>query len=415
MPKEVIPPAAPAANPTPAAPAPATPAPSTPAPAPTPQAAAPSAPAGDAGDPFEDFDRKLTEQFDIKPEVKPPATPEAGKTPEPKPGEKPKPEVKPAAKPPEAGGPKQLREQYESTKAERDALAIKVADFEKRIADAESKGKDTTALAEKLAKAESRQAEMEAELRAARQEVSPEFKQKYDEPFNRAAEYAKRDIEQLVVIDEDEGTQRAATWEDFIGIYRLPKGKAIMEARRLFGPEQAQIAMGHLADLQRLDYQRNAALEQEKATWAERETSRVAAAAQEREATQQMWKKVNDDIKAKRPEWFGEDPEDEEGNKLLAEGYRLVDTAFSNREALTPQQRVTVDAQVRNRAAAFPRTVMRLRKANAEISELKAKLAEYEASAPGETRNPGGGAPAPKADNNSIDDMARDLREAVKE
>jgi hypothetical protein len=277
--------------------------------------------------------------------------------------------------------PKELRESYERTKAERDEAMARVAEYERKLAEAEARGKDTTVLAEKLAKAEEELRAAQSELRAARREFSPEFVEKYHKPFNEAAEFARSDIEQLVVMDDEAG-ERQATWDDFVALYRLPKGRALMEVRRLFGEEQAPLVISHLNELQRLERVRVAAERQERASWEQREREEAARLAQQREAVDAMWRRANEDLRAKRPEWFAPDPEDEEGNRLLEDGYKLVDVMFDRNAALTPQQRVLLHAQVRNRAAAFPRMARKAALLTRRVQELEAALAELRGSGP---------------------------------
>jgi len=311
---------------------------------------------------------------------------EPEKKPEPKPVEAPKGEVTPEPPKPVVPdpGPKQLRQQYEKTAAELKAKSEQVSALEKRIADAESKGKDSTALAERLATREKEYESLQAEVRALKQEASPEFKVKYDKPFNTAAAYAKRDVEQLLVANED-GTNRTATWNDFSRLYQLPKGKAIQEANQLFG-DTAPIVIQHLTELQRLDYQRAVALEEEKAGWKERETKTQAEQAQQREAFEAASTKVRQDYIEKHPEWYGEDPEDKEGNELLKEGFSMLE-----KKPKTLRESVMLYERNKLNAAAFPRMAARFERVKAELEEAKATIEELKKSGPGGSKNPGGG------------------------
>src|SRR5882724_5262024 len=103
-----------------------------------------------------------------------------------------------------------------------------------KIADAEARGKDVTVLTERLANLEKERDGLRGELRAAKQEVSDDFKEKWDKPFNQGAAYAKSVVEQMAITAED-GTQRAATWNDFIALYHMPLNKAAQSARQMFG------------------------------------------------------------------------------------------------------------------------------------------------------------------------------------
>lgn len=310
----------------------------------------------------------------------------------------------PAATP---SGPKALREQYEKTQGELKESRSRIAEMEKRIADAEARGKDSTVMAQRLADMEKEREQLKADLRAIRHEQDPEFKDKFDKPFNQAAEYAKREVEQLQVLDENGDPARNATWEDFAQLYSLPKGKAVAMAKTMFG-DQAGIVISHMTDLQRMAFQKESALQEERANFQKREQEQQAKQAQEREAVGKMWADVNKDIADRHPEWYQPDPEDQEGNDLLQEGYRLVDSAFGNRNAMTLQQRVLLDANIRHRAAAFTRAQHQLGRAKERIAELEARIAEMEGGEPGEVQNPGGEQPA-SGETNWKDDLRKSL------
>ncbi len=287
-----------------------------------------------------------------------------------------------AAPPPAPTGPKALREQYEATSTELKTTKARITEMERKLADAEARGRDTTALTQRLADMEKEKATLQGELRAFRAEKDPEFQAKWEKPFDQAAEYARKDIEGLTIYDENENPVRQATWDDFVDIYKMSKGKAITEAKAKFGPDAAGIVLSHISDLKRMDWQKNQALNEERANFSKREQEQTARQAMEREAVQKMWMDVNKDLAERHPEWYQPDPTDEEGNTLLADGYKLVDSALANRNAMTLQQKVILDAQVRNRAAAFTRSQHQLARARERIAELEAIVAGKKAGLP---------------------------------
>jgi hypothetical protein len=231
----------------PAAPAAAAQPKPTAAPAPTPSAAAPpSTPAETASDdPFE-------------PPKK--AAPAAA----PKPGEKPAAATTAPLDDIDKLAPKELRERVKALKLESQTATTAKSALEKKIAEYEAAGKDTTALTGRLTAVEKERDAALAELRAAKQEASPEFKEKFEKPFSTAAERARKQITELSVTNPDDGTTRAATWQDFAAIYQLPVGKAIEQANALFGTT-ANYVLQLREKLLDLDTARAAALEEEKA------------------------------------------------------------------------------------------------------------------------------------------------------
>lgn len=382
--------------------APAAPA-ATPSPAPAPTPSSPAPPS----DPWVAMDAKIesrTKPADATPPAEPDATPDdapedtpPAATPdpakadddkslldslddlkdEPKPEEK-KPEpkkedVKPADKL-ERQAPKELREALKKANTEVKAKADQVATLESKIKEYESRGQDTTALTERLAQREKELDTIRGELSLLKFEASDDWKKQYETPFNMAANMAQQDVTQLVVTDA-EGNQRQANWDDFVGLYNMPKGKAYERATEMFGPA-AQLVTQHLTELKRLDFMGQQAKEQERKGWADRVKSEQARAVQEREAVMAMWARVNDDL-GKRVKDYADTPDDTESADLRKEGYALFDA-----EPKTLQDRVVRDAHVRHRVAAF--SVLKLQ--NARLSEkvatLEKELAAFKDSKP---------------------------------
>lgn len=350
-----------------AAPAPA----AAPAVAPAPKpAAAPSTPTPASDDPFAELDSG--------------AKPKPKTAPEPKPGDKATPDDKTART--ATAGPKELRTELERTKTALKEAATAKASLEARILDAESKGKNTEALTKQLAERDKQIEELRGQTSANQFQTSKEYKDRFEKPFSRAAEFARMRVEKMNVTQPD-GTTRKATWEDFSKLYHMDGGAAEL-AQEMFGASAGSV-LSQMENLQRLDYERSQAMEDEKASWKERQERQVADSAKEREAAQTMWVKANQAIADEHPEWFQEevgDTADPEANALLKKGYELVDNIMQNRNTQTLQQRVFNDARLRHRAAAFTRLAYRLNKSSDKIAELEATIAEMKNSDPGDTR-----------------------------
>src|SRR5207253_11258826 len=95
--------------------------------------------------------------------------------------------------------PAELRTELERVKGELKPKTESLSSLESKIADYEKRGKDTEALVKRHADLERSIANKDAEIRALKHEASPEFKQKYDLPYNQRAEDAKQEIETLQV------------------------------------------------------------------------------------------------------------------------------------------------------------------------------------------------------------------------
>ena len=367
-------------NPTPAlAPAPAA------APAPTPAIPAPSPtpPSSGGDDPFEaEFTAAAKEAV-----AAPPASP--SKTPEPAPaapkaGEKPpaKPTTPPAAAKPPEGGPKELRAELERVRAERDNFKLQQAFLEKRISEAESKGKDTAAMAERAAKLEQTIAEREGELRMLKQEASPEFKDKYDKPFTEAAEYAREVVGQLTVTD-DSGTTRIATWDDFAALYTQPYSKAIDQATAMFG-NAAQVVINHLTELHRLDSVRHRALKSERENAAVRMKDEEGKRVQSQEATAAALAKLQEELPQKF-DAYRDPPEDKELSESRAKQFAIFDA-----QPKSPQQAMIKFAHIRQMVGAHKPLLIQNSRLKAEVARLQAELDGKTTKEPQSHRRPGG-------------------------
>jgi 23S rRNA pseudoU1915 N3-methylase RlmH len=366
-------------------------APVAPAAAPTAPAAAPASTPAKQASPFDELDTLTT------PEPKAPAAaPAAGEPP--KASEPPKPA---AAADPKAGdrqfqGPKELREYAKRLEGENQSLKTRITEVEKKIGENQDAGKNTQALTERLATLEKELKEREAKLYELDAEQSPEFKKNFVAPFNKAAEFAKQQIESLEVVetgaDGETQSTRPATFEDFKALYGMPLNKAVKAANAMFG-ESAQLVINHITELHRLEYQRVQALQETRETAAQRrkqdEDTRIANQSKEREAVNTMWREVNSDIYNRNTE-FHPDPQDAKEKTIVDKATLLVDSSYGERKEQTLQQKVLLDAEIRHRAIREPLLRYRLKKSQAEVSELKAVIEELKGGKPGNTNNPGG-------------------------
>lgn len=351
------------------------------APAPAPASAAPAAKPAAASDPgpsnrdsqfqpgrenpFDAVDKKVSESTKPKPKAADVA---------PKPGDAPK---GPDGQPIDTG-PKALRKQLETVTGELTTTKGTMAELQKKIAEYEAKGKDTTALTDQLTTERKEREALQAELRALKQEASPEFKAKYEQPFNDAAEFAKNLTSQLVKAD---GT--AFTFEgDFAALYQMPYNKAYAMAREMLG-EDATVVMEQVRDLHKLDFTKKQAFEKEKATWKERETKSVADAAAQKEQINSTWANVNKEL-AETVAEYHDAPEETEFSSLRKEGLAIYDA-----QPKTMQQRIVKDAHIRQRVAAYPVLLLKAQKAQSKVAELEAALAEAKGSSPGDTHRSG--------------------------
>ncbi len=404
MPAVAAPPA-PASTSVPAstAPKPAAAAPRPPAAAAPAAPAAPVAPARPADtrgkSMFEDEDFKLPPEVDADPaDLDKPAGDAPPKKPDAATDELPaldKPETATTSdKEPELRTNRELKRAYETNKKTLKLTESRVKELEARVAEldgvATTAKADTGPLAEQLAAAQKRIDDYEGRLRLKAYEESDEFKSKHLAPFKRSEARAFNDVRQLEYIEGiDEETQqprvRQATDNDFCALYALPTGKAYAEAKRRFG-DSAQLVMSAYHELHRMQDDMRDAIAEYRAKGVEMETKTQAQAAQEREASDRMWRTANQDLQSRYFLDLKLDADDPEMKELLTKSYATVDKLFSGNGTLTLAERVGLQASVRQRAALFGATRRQLVTVQKELAEAKKTIEELRGSAPGKPR-----------------------------
>lgn len=348
-----------------------------------------------------------------------PAAPPADKAKLPDSKEKPpeKPVEKPTEDPnaqPDLNTPKGLRKHAQRLESDNKAARDQIKQLEEKIAAAEAKGKDTTALNDRLAALEKERDGYLAEIRALKQEASPEFQEKYEKPWKNAAEYAKQVVQSLEAYKVDEDgivlETRQASWEnDFAPIYDLSRksmSAAIKQAKATFG-DAAPTVIGFIQDLHRKEHERNVALNEERENFKKKQDEEVANQSKQREWVESTWAKVNTELSDKNPEHFQPDPKDKQRAEIFTKSLQLVDSRH-NGAALTPIQRINLDANVRLRAAAYPVLQYDNNKLKERVAELEEQLAGKQDGEPGSTQRPTTGTPG-KAPEKSFSEALNEL------
>lgn len=390
------PPPAPAAAPPPAPSSPPPQAP--PAPSPTPPAAAPpttpAAPAPETN-PFAELEAKVA-AFDKKPDTTT-GKPKEGAAPAAKP--EPKLETKPEAGKRPADN---LRAELERWKTEAAAKAAQVTEYEKKIKDAEARGKDTEALTARLAQIEKERDEARAEARRAKKEMDPAFMKKFQEPFDEVSLSTEDLITQMDVADPDTGDARKGTKEDLQYLYSIDSPtKRNAEIRKMFGDDAITI-IPKLDRMKELNASFRRALAQEQAKAAELDKQEQGARVQ----AQQQWKTTVDKLGqelAEKIEEYHDPADDKEAAELRQKGYGIFDTTPAN-----PQEGAVKYAHVRQMVAAHYPMKLQITRLKAELAAAKEELTKLKEPDPNTTtrRSSGGGAP-PSGDGLSWEESAR--------
>ena len=325
-----------------------------------------------------------------------------------------KPGDKPAVTPPvhdevDKLAPKELRERVKQLRSESQTYSAKIKEYESKIAQSEAHGKDVAALTARLEQLERDKNQSDAELRAAKQESSPKFKEKYEKPFDQAATDARELINQFNVTEAD-GTIRKANWEtDFSRIYSLQYPAAKQLAQELFGDFSSDVMLQY-NELHKLNRAKNNALEEERAKFKERNAQEIANQAKEREFQNDLWKKTNSRLSDSVPD-YKNDPEDTEATEARKHALEVFDSEIkaADRQDFV-NKKILRDAHIRQRVGMFPVLKLQVARLTEEKARLQAQVDELKGTAPGKTQRSSGG-------EKPVDDDAdwgKSLIEAVK-
>lgn len=279
-------------------------------------------------------------------------------------------------------GPRELRAELDRHKTELKTLAEGKTALERKIVEYEARGKDTTALAEKLSALQKERDELKGQLSASRFETSEPFKRTYETPFNQAVEVLKQEIGGWQIVDASGDPTRVASFRDFKSVYSMERPDAKASATRLFGDDASNV-MSAYDQLHRMENTMNIALETERKNWQVTQTESESKRITEREAFRTLADRIEKDLAEANPDWYGERPADKQHNELRAEGYRIVN--------LRPQKQEEAAiwwADVKHRAANFAPAQRQIALLKSENEALKAKLNGRKESEPGAGRRP---------------------------
>ena len=331
----------------------------------TPAAAA--APVGDGEDEFLAEARKIGGEPD--------AAPKPDVTPTPQPGVKPKPDATLNWK----SAPEKFRVGYEKVQADLTAAQSELTSLRSKVAESGAKAPETAALVQERATLQKTIEDLRAEVRAYKQEAAPEFKAKYDEPFNRLAERAKTVVEKMTLTN-DAGETSPASWQNFQQLYHTDEANAEAAAVQLFGEHGAKTAMRYYYDLHRLDESRATALNEERSHWQEKQKAEQAQEAARREETQNLLTRISAEIAESVPEYHN-DPTDKDLTAARTKGLQLFDA-----EPKTIQQSLMRAAHIRQIVGSFFAQKFAMNRLTQELATVKAENEKLRAVPGGQSR-----------------------------
>lgn len=306
-----------------------------------------------------------------------------------------------------AGSPQWFRTHYDKAKNEVKTLR---AELEKvKAAPPTAEDPEKGQIKETLAQREKRLSELEDEIRFVDYTKSNEYKTRYHEPYVAAWQNAVAEISSLTVKNAD-GTERAATAKDFEALMSIPNSNdALRAAGELFGdPAKASFALTQMGTVKQHIRTAQQAIHEFRTKGTERIKQQEADRERAGQEATKRWRQTTEEMIDGNPEIYQPEDGDEEGNTLLTKGFERADAAFGGmitgddgkKRPPTPEEMITINAEIRNKAAAFDRLQHRYTKNLSRIAELEQQIAEYEKSGPGGGSPPGGERPT---DENSFD------------
>jgi hypothetical protein len=353
----------------------------------TPVASAP-APKADATPAPDDKDPEAP-KGDIKPpDAKP--EPKAGDDDDlpsaPKPPEAAKPED---AKPePDTSNWKGLRGAYAQSKETVAKLTGELATLKQQVEASKRAGMDeaSAALKAEVESMRARVKEADERMRYYDYRSSPEFKEKFQVPLEKAWKEAIQEVAGFTYQDEN-GVDQKVTADTVAQLVNLPTMQASQLAQKIFGPAAPEV-LNYRRQIISLD---RAAKESE-TTWKAKGDELSQTEAREREKAMAGAAKMYDDhiaaLRQTAPENFDR-PTNVDEAKYFDKGAAWVDKAFKGKgipDGLTPEQRraevIKAQATVATRAMAYGPLLHRYHGASAKIKDLETQLAAFKSSTP---------------------------------
>jgi hypothetical protein len=296
-----------------------------------------------------------------------------------------------------------LRENYDLVKNKLSQAEAKLKEYEEKLkSPPKISEEEKKSYEEKVTASEKRRAELEEHMKFVDYSKSEEFKTKYEKPFFDAYTEGRNKISTLMVNDEETGTLRKATAEDFDSIMRLNDDEAAAaKIEELFGTGVKALMAANAREKAATAFGlKNKALDEFRAKGSEFEKLRGEQMKKQSEEVAKIWSEEKSSGADRHPHLFKTIENDNTGNSILEDGYRLADLAFGALDAenaaklpqwvkdrmvngnLPPQELAKLHAAVRNKAGAFDRLAFQNKQYKSEIETLKKKLSGLQASEP---------------------------------
>lgn len=336
------------------------------------------------------------------------AAPPAGQQPPKAAQAKQTPAAKPAAKP--AGtdpnkekDPVALRKRLQEVETElatfKGTAAQEKASLEAQKAELEKKRYWTPEDEQRNKAIQDRLQQVEASFFARDYAESPEFKDKFEKPWQARHQRALADVKIAKIHFKEDGEDkvRDAVAMDWFRVLNAGSDyEATLIANDLFGAG-AQAFLNHRMELNRLKEGGEAAISDKRTGFDTERKTAFESFQRSTQAFQQQRESFTQALVQKYPAFFGEDGASEEEKTALKTGMEFVQSSLAQQGTLTPEDHAKRAAVMALYAGAFPRLVVTNKSLVAQIETLKADLAKYQKTDPGnagEGGGTGGGGPS---------------------
>lgn len=280
-------------------------------------------------------------------------------------------------------GPKALREEYARVKTEAKTLRAEL-EAERAKPKSQQDPVEIKTLRDQIAAFDETRKKLESErdehakaLAKVSFRDSPEFKEKYVDPWQKAQNAALEELGQFTKENED-GKQVPVEWSDIKPLLSMSIPDATAKAKELFGDYYMQ-AMEHRRVIQRHQKEYFTALDNSEALRKESEANQSVKLA----SAQRTFDSEVARLATEYPDLYATAKDNPRETEQFEKGMALADSILLGKGHYNEATAPKAVALVRQRAAMMPVLAIRVRGLMSENEALKAEVAKLKGGAPG--------------------------------
>lgn len=302
---------------------------------------------------------------------------------------------------------------YESYKKRTGA---EIAELKSKIAAAEAKPNPTAADDTKLKALEKQLEELGGQAKTYQQKLaerdfreSEEYKAKFFPRWNKTYNRAYAHVEKLQILNAEGEPERKATKADFDKLMSVDPAYRRQIAKQMFGEDFAPDLVEMASRLDMIHEEANEAAAEHAANFEKNSKTQAEQTQKQQAEVQQFRQEAQKALETDYPEDFSPDhyKNEPELHKAITDAYAFVDEMEQNAAQMTPQDRAASVAVLRSWAAGFALKRAQHQAAMKKIEELTAELTKFRGSDPSKTSPAPKVEQAPKMEDMSIGDMAK--------